>query len=89
MHKLPILTVNRENLSGEFRENKRGHRIQMTGRFYEEVIQKPLDILMDRMDSENYRKLCAIKDTRVHQFISEAAEICNPKDIFICSDTPD
>jgi phosphoenolpyruvate carboxykinase (GTP) len=26
---------------------------------------------------------------KVHQFIAEAAELCNPKNIFICSDTPD
>ncbi|MEM1586186.1 MAG: phosphoenolpyruvate carboxykinase (GTP) [Candidatus Bathyarchaeia archaeon] len=61
----------------------------MLGGFYKESMGNPLDILKDRMDSENYRKLCAIQDCRVHQFIAEAAELCNPKDIFVCSDTPD
>ena len=48
-----------------------------------------LNMLRGRMDRENYEKLCAIPDSRVHQFIAEAAELCNPKEIFICSDTPD
>ena len=48
-----------------------------------------LEILKSRMDQRNYEKLCAIPNPEVHQFIAEAAELCNPKEIFICSDTPD
>ncbi|MEM1580976.1 MAG: phosphoenolpyruvate carboxykinase (GTP) [Candidatus Bathyarchaeia archaeon] len=48
-----------------------------------------LDALKHRMDRENYEKLCAIQNPSVHQFIAEAAELCNPKEIFVCSDTPD
>ena len=52
-------------------------------------ISTHLESLKLRMDQSNYEKLCAIPDPRVHQFIAEAAELCNPKEIFICSDTPD
>ena len=48
-----------------------------------------LEILKSRMDQRNYEKLCAIPNPEVHQFIAEAVELCNPKEIFICSDTPD
>jgi len=42
-----------------------------------------------RMSQGDYQKLCAIDNPEVHQFIAEAAELCNPDKIFICSDTPD
>jgi phosphoenolpyruvate carboxykinase (GTP) len=48
-----------------------------------------LEALKHRMDWDNFEKLRAIPNPKVHQFIAEAAELCNPKDIFICSDTPD
>ncbi len=41
------------------------------------------------MDWDNFEKLRRIPNPKVHQFIAEAAELCNPKNIFICSDTPD
>ncbi|MBS7606340.1 phosphoenolpyruvate carboxykinase (GTP) [Candidatus Bathyarchaeota archaeon] len=57
------------------------HRIWRTNRY--------LETLKSRMDKENFEKLCAIPNPEVHRFIAEAAELCNPKNIFICSDTPD
>jgi phosphoenolpyruvate carboxykinase (GTP) len=48
-----------------------------------------LEALKHKMDWDNFEKLRAIPNPKVHQFIAEAAELCNPKDIFICSDTPD
>jgi len=48
-----------------------------------------LEALKHRMDWDNFEKLRRIPNPKVHQFIAEAAELCNPKNIFICSDTPD
>ncbi len=48
-----------------------------------------LEALKHRMNWDNFEKLRAIPNPKVHQFVAEAAELCNPKDIFICSDTPD
>lgn len=49
----------------------------------------PLEALKSRMDQSNYEKLRAIPNPEVHRFIAEAVELCNPKEVFICSDTPD
>lgn len=46
-----------------------------------------LKILQPKLDENNYQKLCAIVNPKVHQFIAEVAELCNPKKIFICSDS--
>lgn len=62
-------------------EKERMHIIWRTNRY--------LETLKNRMDKENFEKLCAIPNPEVHRFIAEAAELCNPEDILICSDTPD
>lgn len=38
---------------------------------------------------EEYRKLQEIQNDEVHRFIYESIELCQPDDVFICSDTPD
>ncbi|MEM3712777.1 MAG: phosphoenolpyruvate carboxykinase (GTP) [Thermoproteota archaeon] len=46
-----------------------------------------LEILKPRMSIENYRRLAAIPIAKVHKFIAESAELCNPDKIFICTDS--
>lgn len=41
------------------------------------------------LTEQEYKKLEKIKNKEVHEFILKAIEICNPKDVFVCSDTPD
>lgn len=48
-----------------------------------------LEALQARTCQEDYEKLRAINNPKVHKAIAEAAELCNPDKIFICSDTPD
>jgi len=48
-----------------------------------------LEKLRSKMSEVSYERLRAIQHLEVHRFISEAAELCNPKDIFICDDSPD
>lgn len=43
--------------------------------------------LKQKIGAEEYEKLKAIDDDRVHEFIREYVELCNPKEVFICSDT--
>ncbi len=50
---------------------------------------KTRSILGTRISQDDYQKLCAIDNSKIHQIIAEAAELCNPDRIFICSDTPD
>ncbi|MBO3839712.1 MAG: phosphoenolpyruvate carboxykinase (GTP) [Thermoproteota archaeon] len=46
-----------------------------------------LETLKLRMSDEDYQKLVAIPVSRVHKFIAESAELCNPDRIFICTDS--
>ncbi|MEM2083544.1 MAG: phosphoenolpyruvate carboxykinase (GTP) [Nitrososphaerota archaeon] len=50
-------------------------------------ISSYLEILQPKMDKINYRKLLTIADPRIHKFIAEAIELCNPDNIFICNDS--
>ncbi|MFC1709753.1 phosphoenolpyruvate carboxykinase (GTP) [Candidatus Omnitrophota bacterium] len=49
--------------------------------------KKCAEKLRSKLDELNYRKLCAIDNPKVHQFITESAELCSPDQIFICSDS--
>ncbi len=53
------------------------------------MLQTYLETLQARMSRDDYHKLCALDSPGVHQFIVEAAELCNPDGIFICDDSPD
>ncbi|MBO3800062.1 MAG: phosphoenolpyruvate carboxykinase (GTP) [Candidatus Brockarchaeota archaeon] len=46
-----------------------------------------LGTLKLRMSDEDYQKLAAIPVSRVHKFIAESAELCNPDRIFVCTDS--
>lgn len=46
-----------------------------------------LEALQPKLDELNYQKLSAIVNLKIHQFIFEAAELCNPQKIFVCSDS--
>lgn len=45
--------------------------------------------LHSKLDGKNYKKLSSISNKRVISFIAEAAELCNPADIFVCNDSPE
>ncbi|MGD9014741.1 MAG: phosphoenolpyruvate carboxykinase (GTP) [Candidatus Omnitrophota bacterium] len=48
-----------------------------------------LKVLKPQLDESNYSKLSAITNSKVHQFIAQAAALCSPNKIFICSDSPE
>lgn len=48
-----------------------------------------LKVLKSKLGKLDYQKLSEITNSKVYQFIAEAAQLCNPKKIFICSDTPE
>ncbi|MCS7116071.1 MAG: phosphoenolpyruvate carboxykinase (GTP) [Nitrososphaerota archaeon] len=48
-----------------------------------------LESLRSKLSDLDYKKLSAIPNPKVHRFISESVELCNPTRVFICSDTPD
>ncbi|MEM3703128.1 MAG: hypothetical protein QXX79_01705 [Candidatus Bathyarchaeia archaeon] len=51
-------------------------------------MEEYLEALRPKIDLKDYAKLQAIKIIRVHQFIAKAAELCNPKGIFVSNDSP-
>jgi phosphoenolpyruvate carboxykinase (GTP) len=52
-------------------------------------LNKYLKALQEALSRDDFKKLSAINNPGVHRAIYESVELCNPSDIFICSDTPD
>ncbi|MCW4044314.1 MAG: phosphoenolpyruvate carboxykinase (GTP) [Candidatus Bathyarchaeota archaeon] len=46
-----------------------------------------LEVLRPKLSQTDYEKLAAITHPIVHEFIAKANDLCNPKSIFICSDS--
>jgi phosphoenolpyruvate carboxykinase (GTP) len=45
------------------------------------------DILKAKIAGENYEKLAALKNPRLHSFVAEAVELCQPDSVFVTSDS--
>jgi len=52
-------------------------------------VNKYLKALQVRLNRDEFSKLKAIDIPGVHRAIYESIDLCNPTDIFVCSDTPD
>ena len=52
-------------------------------------MNKYLKALQVRLNRDEFSKLKAIDIPGVHRAIYESIDLCNPTDIFVCSDTPD
>ncbi|MEM2518597.1 MAG: phosphoenolpyruvate carboxykinase, partial [Candidatus Bathyarchaeia archaeon] len=50
-------------------------------------VSRCLQAISPKLSDRDYAKLRAIKVPRVHQFIVEAAELCNPEKIFVSDDS--
>ena len=46
------------------------------------------NLLRERMDAGNFEKLAALQNPKLHRFVADAVELCDPQDVFICSDDP-
>ena len=46
-----------------------------------------LEALQPKMSALDFQKLAAIDNPIVHEFIAKESDLCQPKDIFICSDS--
>ncbi len=53
------------------------------------VPPKTMSILKTRLGKEDYQKLMAINNPKLHQFIADYVELCNPDRVFICTDSPE
>jgi phosphoenolpyruvate carboxykinase (GTP) len=50
------------------------------------MAERVLEVLNQRLTEEHYHKLISIKNPRLHQFVSDHIELCNPDKIFVCTD---
>ncbi|MCK4417465.1 MAG: phosphoenolpyruvate carboxykinase, partial [Candidatus Latescibacteria bacterium] len=48
-----------------------------------------MDILRDRLDKEDYQKLVRVDNPQLHQFVAQYVELCNPAEVFVCTDSPE
>src|ERR1700690_4265368 len=52
------------------------------------IIMNPyLEALQHKLSEADFKKLSAINNPNVHDFIAKENDQCQPKDIFICSDS--
>ena len=47
-----------------------------------------LEALKNKLTEYDYKKLCAIENPKVHEFIAKSSDLCHAEEIFICSDDP-
>jgi phosphoenolpyruvate carboxykinase (GTP) len=47
------------------------------------------DMLRKRLDDENYGKLMDLENPKLHEFVADAIELCNPGSVFVCTDSAD
>ena len=47
-----------------------------------------LEALKNKLTEHDYKKLCAIENPKVHEFIAKSSDLCHSEKIFICSDDP-
>jgi phosphoenolpyruvate carboxykinase (GTP) len=52
-----------------------------------EVMNPYLEALQPKLSPSDFKKLSAIDNPNVHEFIAKESDLCHPKDIFICSDS--
>jgi phosphoenolpyruvate carboxykinase (GTP) len=45
------------------------------------------DVLKSKVRGENYRKLTALANPKLHRFVAEAIELCQPERVFVMSDS--
>ena len=47
------------------------------------------ELLKEKLTAENYDKLIALDNPKMHTFVADAIELCGPSSVFVCTDSPD
>jgi len=47
------------------------------------------EILKARLTHDNYIKIADLTNHKIHQFVAETIELCNPDSVFVCTDSPE
>jgi phosphoenolpyruvate carboxykinase (GTP) len=45
------------------------------------------ELLKEKLTTENYDKLMAVDNAKIHEFIADAIELTNPETVFVCTDS--
>ena len=51
------------------------------------IMNPYLEALQPKLSASDFKKLSAIDNPNVHEFIAKESDLCQPKEIFICSDS--
>ena len=46
-------------------------------------------LLKDRLTAENYKRLTALDNPKMHDFVADAIELTQPASVFVCTDAPE
>ncbi len=46
------------------------------------------EILRDKLSPQHYERLIALDNPKMHAFVADAVELCNPSSVFVCTDAP-
>ena len=49
----------------------------------------PTTVLRKKLDVQNYQRLMAIDNARLHRFVADAIELCEPEDVLVLDDSPE
>jgi phosphoenolpyruvate carboxykinase (GTP) len=53
------------------------------------MTEEQLKILKETLDEANFTKLMALKNDKLHQFVADSVRLCEPDDVFVCTDSAD
>ena len=45
-------------------------------------------LLKEKLTAENYNRLIALDNPKMHEFVADAIELCRPASVFVCTDSP-
>jgi phosphoenolpyruvate carboxykinase (GTP) len=48
-----------------------------------------MKVLKSRIDANNYKNLTAINNERLHAFVADAIQLCNPETVWVSTDSPE
>ncbi len=46
-------------------------------------------LLKEKLTAENYNRLIAFDNPKLHEFIADAIELCSPASVFVCTNLPE
>ena len=45
------------------------------------------ELLKEKLTTENYNRLMAVDNVKIHEFVADAVELTNPEKVFVCTDS--